>query len=56
MPLAILVADSNLVGQKLTTYILKKYGHQIETVENGALAVDAFKQGIAEDIHLMLLL
>jgi len=36
---------------------LNKYGHQVEIAENGALAVDAFKQRIAEghpfDIILM---
>ena len=36
------------MNQKLAVQILNKYGHQVEIAENGALAVDAFKQRIAE--------
>jgi len=53
----ILLAEDNVVNQKLAVQILNKYGHQVEIAENGALAVDAFKQRIAEghpfDIILM---
>ena len=44
----ILLAEDNIVNQKLAVQILTKYGHQVEIAENGALAVDAFKQRIAE--------
>lgn len=44
----ILLAEDNVVNQKLAVQILSKYGHQVEIAENGALAVDAFKQRIAE--------
>ncbi|KIJ38132.1 hypothetical protein M422DRAFT_259285 [Sphaerobolus stellatus SS14] len=53
----VLLAEDNVVNQKLAVQILNKYGHQVEIAENGALAVDAFKQRIAEghpfDIILM---
>ena len=41
----ILLAEDNLVNQKLTVKILEKYGHTVEIAENGSLAVDAFKWG-----------
>ena len=43
MPYDILIAEDNLVNQKLAVKILEKYGHQVEIAENGSLAVDAFK-------------
>ena len=43
MPYDILIAEDNLVNQKLAVKILEKYGHQVEIAENGQLAVDAFK-------------
>ena len=39
----ILLAEDNLVNQKLAVKILEKYGHVVEIAENGSLAVDAFK-------------
>lgn len=39
----ILLAEDNLVNQKLAVKILEKYGHSVEIAENGSLAVDAFK-------------
>jgi osomolarity two-component system sensor histidine kinase NIK1 len=39
----ILFAEDNFVNQKLAIKILLKYGHTVEIVENGSLAVDAFK-------------
>ena len=39
----ILLAEDNLVNQKLAVKILEKYGHSVEISENGSLAVDAFK-------------
>ena len=43
VPYDILIAEDNLVNQKLAVKILEKYGHQVEIAENGQLAVDAFK-------------
>ncbi|KAI0298323.1 hypothetical protein BC826DRAFT_999267 [Russula brevipes] len=42
----ILLAEDNLVNQKLAVKILEKYGHSVEIAENGSLAVDAFKRDI----------
>ena len=39
----ILLAEDNLVNQKLAVKILEKYGHSVEITENGSLAVEAFK-------------
>ncbi|OCH92001.1 histidine kinase [Obba rivulosa] len=46
IPYEILIAEDNLVNQKLAVKILEKHGHQIEIAENGSLAVDAFKARI----------
>lgn len=46
VPYDILIAEDNLVNQKLAVKILEKYGHQVEIAENGSLAVDAFKARI----------
>lgn len=43
MPYDILIAEDNLVNQKLAVKILEKYGHRVEIAENGQLAVDAFR-------------
>jgi osomolarity two-component system, sensor histidine kinase NIK1 len=39
----ILLAEDNLVSQKLAVKFLEKFGHMVEIAENGSLAVDAFK-------------
>jgi osomolarity two-component system sensor histidine kinase NIK1 len=44
----ILLAEDNLVNQKLAVKILEKYGHKVEIAENGSLAVDAFKARVAQ--------
>jgi len=53
----ILLAEDNLVNQKLAVKILEKYGHSVEIAENGSLAVDAFKARVQRnqpfDIILM---
>ncbi|KAG5340861.1 Hybrid signal transduction histidine kinase J [Termitomyces sp. T112] len=53
----ILLAEDNLVNQKLAVKILEKYGHTVEIAENGSLAVDAFKSRVVQskpfDIILM---
>jgi osomolarity two-component system sensor histidine kinase NIK1 len=45
----ILLAEDNLVNQKLAVKILEKYGHTVEIAENGSLAVDAFKARTIQD-------
>jgi len=40
----ILLAEDNLVNQKLAIKILEKYGHTVEIAENGSLAIDVFKR------------
>lgn len=42
----ILLAEDNLVKQKLVAEILKKYGQSVEIAEKGSLAVDAFRQRV----------
>ena len=44
----ILLAEDNMVNQKLAVKILEKYGNMVEIADNGAIAVDAFKRRIAE--------
>ena len=44
----ILLAEDNLVSQKLAVKILEKYGHSVEMDENGSLAVDSFKLRVAQ--------
>ncbi|KAL4248978.1 histidine kinase [Abortiporus biennis] len=57
IPYDILIAEDNLVNQKLAVKILEKYGHQVEIAENGSLAVEAFKTRVQRnrpfDIILM---
>ncbi|KAI8991742.1 hypothetical protein BDF20DRAFT_812919 [Mycotypha africana] len=43
VPLEILLAEDNIVNQKLAVRILEKFGHKVEIVSNGKLAVDAFR-------------
>lgn len=45
----ILLAEDNLVNQRLAVKILEKYGHTVEIAENGSLAVDAFKARVAQN-------
>ncbi|GAB5588482.1 histidine kinase osmosensor [Umbelopsis nana] len=52
VPLTILLAEDNIVNQKLATRILEKFGHRCEIVSNGKLAVEAF-QNKRFDIILM---
>lgn len=45
----ILLAEDNLVNQKLAVKILERYGHTVEIAENGSLAVEAFKQRVLQN-------
>ena len=51
-PIRVLLAEDNLINQKVVTGILKNHGHQVDVVENGALAVEAVKAE-AYDLVLM---
>jgi osomolarity two-component system, sensor histidine kinase NIK1 len=42
----ILLAEDNLVNQKLAVKILEKYGHSVEIAENGHMAVESYKKRI----------
>ncbi|KAI8909283.1 hypothetical protein DFJ77DRAFT_471995 [Powellomyces hirtus] len=48
----ILLAEDNLVNQKLALRILERFGHKVMVVENGKLAVEAFQKD-AFDLILM---
>ena len=43
-PLKILLAEDNLVNQKLATVLLERRGHQVVVVGNGAQALEALAQ------------
>jgi osomolarity two-component system sensor histidine kinase NIK1 len=45
---AILLAEDNHVNQRIALKFLEKYGHQVEIAENGAMAVDMYKQRCAD--------
>ena len=45
----ILLAEDNLVNQKLAVKIHEKYGHVVEIAENGSLAVEAFKARVQKN-------
>lgn len=54
----ILLAEDNLVNQRLAVRILEKYGHIVEIAENGSVALNKFKERVqrgkqAFDVILM---
>ena len=51
-PLSILLAEDNLVNQKLATTLLKKVGHSVVVANNGLEAIEKFQQGCF-DVILM---
>ena len=51
-PLRILLAEDNLVNQKVAVTLLAKLGHTVRVVDDGRAAVDAFKRE-AFDVILM---
>jgi len=51
-PLKILLAEDNLVNQKLTVKLLSKQGHQVTVAANGRVAVEEFENGLF-DLILM---
>ncbi|WP_315853355.1 hybrid sensor histidine kinase/response regulator [Bremerella alba] len=48
----ILLAEDNLVNQKLASLLLEKCGHQVHVVADGKQAVDAWSSGV-DDLILM---
>jgi osomolarity two-component system sensor histidine kinase NIK1 len=52
VPLEILLAEDNVVNQKLAVRILEKFGHHVKIVPNGKLAVEAYENQ-AFDLILM---
>ncbi|KAG1469029.1 hypothetical protein G6F56_003499 [Rhizopus delemar] len=50
--LDILLAEDNIVNQKLAVRILEKFGHRVQIVSNGKMAVEAF-EGRTYDMILM---
>jgi signal transduction histidine kinase/CheY-like chemotaxis protein/HPt (histidine-containing phosphotransfer) domain-containing protein len=58
-PLRILLAEDNKINQQLVTMLLRKADHQVDVVENGALAVEAVRHSdydvVLMDIQMPLL-
>ena len=51
-PLKILVAEDNMINQRLIKATVEAFGHQLEVADNGRLAVEAHKEG---DFDLILM-
>ena len=43
-PLRVLLAEDNLVNQKVVTMMLQRRGHEVIVVDNGKKAVESFRQ------------
>jgi len=52
MPMSILLAEDNIVNQKVATRLFKKFGYKIEVANNGLEAIKALEQG-AYDLVFM---
>jgi signal transduction histidine kinase/CheY-like chemotaxis protein len=52
VPLRVLLAEDNLVNQKLVTRLLERRGHTVSVAENGRVAVQALSRG-TYDVILM---
>ncbi len=50
--LRILLAEDNVVNQRLAVGLLTKHGHRVEVVDNGRKCIDAFQRG-SFDVILM---
>ncbi len=48
MQFDILLAEDNEINQRLAVKILEKYGHKVQIAENGAVAVEKYKQRAAD--------
>ncbi len=44
-PLRVLVAEDNLVNQRITRHLLEKLGHEVQLAGNGAGAIQAWREG-----------
>ena len=55
-PLRILVAEDNLINQRVVIRMLSKLGHLADVVPNGQLALEAVHKGIASDDPYVLVL
>jgi PAS domain S-box-containing protein len=58
-PLRVLLAEDNVINQKLVRAILQSAGHQIDIAANGAIAVEAVRNGsydtVLMDMHMPVL-
>ncbi|MBF0102101.1 MAG: response regulator [Desulfobacterales bacterium] len=52
-PLTILLAEDNLVNQKVATNLLRKKGHSLEVAVNGKIVIDMLASGKEFDMILM---
>ncbi|MBT3209981.1 MAG: response regulator [Bacteroidetes bacterium] len=54
--LQILLAEDNVINQKVAVYNLQKFGHEIDIAENGKIAVEKYQKNkydaILMDIHM----